>query len=93
MNETAVRPARVGAEDKEASVSALPLEKPNDSGVQREGSGGSVPKLCPKNGDESGAAAPSGKERTGPAAQDSLTADRAAIGDAVRMHHRLANRE
>ncbi len=55
MTETGLSPATSGAEDSQTSAPATPRETPNDSGCQREGSGGSVPNLCPGMGDETDA--------------------------------------
>ena len=56
MTETAAGVPIPSAEDSETSAPAAPRETANDSEVQREGSGGTVPNLCPVLGDESGAA-------------------------------------
>ena len=56
MTKTALSPGSISAEDDQTSAPAVPRETANDSGVQRDGSGGPVPKLCPVLGDESGAA-------------------------------------
>ena len=56
MTETAVSLATSGAEDDQTSAPIAPRETPNDSGVQRDGSGGPVPNLCPGLGDETDAA-------------------------------------